>query len=440
MRFQIILAVGFIALASASPLVDKKQSQLRVVDIPADLFAEAAENVEVQKPEEVEADTAAAAAPVVPEEKVSPTEVVKEEKKEEEVDSTLDLSDKKNDANETEEIDRPAIFGFRLPTIVILRRPAVFDDPFSFFPFGISSFNRRPAFGPPPSLAGPNNRDDEVRPTNADASPSEQRPISIGGSGSGAGISHVMHNMRQQMDSLFSSLFAPNPGFFNPNRQFFPRPFFPSIATDSSEDSKEFLDVEKFPDNYKNSTSETKVVDGQVIQVNKTVHKISGNNSNGFFQFSVIKIRPSEDTPVAEDNQKPEATVLEEKKPETAEAEVTTIKAQQESEMNNPSLNEVDQDEKLDMGNTKYETDPGLLEEPSSGAPISLPLTQEIIYDFVPLQLQSMPLIQSTNGDEGKDRPHDLSSDLRVNNLMANNENGRLRSLVDPDEIEIIEV
>lgn len=90
------------------------------------------------------------------------------------------------------------------------------------------------------------------------------------------------------MDSLFSSLFAPNPGFFNanPNRQFFPRPFFPSVPSDvSSEDDS--VDFDKLPDNYKNSTSETKVVDGQVIQVNKTVHKIGGNNSNGFFQFSV---------------------------------------------------------------------------------------------------------------------------------------------------------
>ncbi|ODM91163.1 Icarapin-like [Orchesella cincta] len=251
-----------------------------------------------------------------------------------------------------------------------------------------------------------------------------------------------MHNMRQQMDSLFSSLFAPNPGFFNPNRQFFPRPFFPSVPADSSgEDTKEFLDFGKLPPNYKNSTSETKVVDGKVIEVNKTVHKISGDNSNGFFQFSVIKIRPSEDTPAAEeDKQQPEATVIEEKKPDEApEAEVTTIKAQQESEMNNPSLNEVDQDEK--MSNTKYETDPGLLEEePSKDAPVSLPLTQEVIYDFVPLQLQSMPLIQASKGDDGKNKPHDLSTDLRINNLMANNENGRLRTLVDPDEIEIIEV
>lgn len=89
------------------------------------------------------------------------------------------------------------------------------------------------------------------------------------------------------MDSLFSSLFAPNPGFF-PNRQFFPRPFFPSAPTDSSAE-EDGLDFGQLPNNYKNSTSETKVVDGQVIQVNKTVHKISGNNSNGFFQFSVRK-------------------------------------------------------------------------------------------------------------------------------------------------------
>lgn len=95
----------------------------------------------------------------------------------------------------------------------------------------------------------------------------------------------IMHGVRQQMDSLFSTLFAPNQGFF-PNRQFFPRPFFPSGPVDSSS-SEDEIDFDKLPNNYKNSTSETKVVDGQVVEVNRTVHKISGNNSNGFFQFSV---------------------------------------------------------------------------------------------------------------------------------------------------------
>lgn len=88
------------------------------------------------------------------------------------------------------------------------------------------------------------------------------------------------------------------------------------------------------------------------------------------------------------------------------------------------------------MTNTKYETDPGLLEE--SSAPVPMPLTQEVIYDFVPLK--SMPLIEATKGSNGKSKPLDLSSDLRVNNLMANDETGRLRSLVDPEEIEVIEV
>lgn len=85
--------------------------------------------------------------------------------------------------------------------------------------------------------------------------------------------------------------------------------------------------------------------------------------------------------------------------------------------------------------NTKYETDAGLLEEPSG--PVALPLTEEIIYDFVPLK--SMPIIEA-KGNNGKSTPKDLSSDLRVNNLMANADSGRLRSLVDPDEVEVIEV
>lgn len=86
---------------------------------------------------------------------------------------------------------------------------------------------------------------------------------------------------------------------------------------------------------------------------------------------------------------------------------------------------------------TKYETDVGLLQP--SNVPVSLPLTREIVYDFVPLK--SMPLnIDTAKTLDGKTKPHDLSSDLKVNNLMAKSENERLRSLVDPDEIEIIEV
>lgn len=442
MRFQIIFVLGFIALASASPLVDKKHaSSLKVIDIPADLFADASDNVEdVKKPEE-EADAAAAAVPAseveaekdsagkIPEEIPSLVEVVEpkgDEKKE------GNIADK----NEGEETDRPAIFGFRLPTIVILRRPAIFDDPFSFFPFSI---NRRPAFGGP--LPPPDNRDVDVegpRPAiSADASPSEDRPVSIGNN---AGIADIMHGVRQQMDSLFSSLFAPNPGYF-PNRQFFPRPFFPSVPSDSSAE-EDALDFDKLPNNYKNSTSETKVVDGQVIQVNKTVHKISGNNSNGFFQFSVIKVRPSE-SPVLEEKPVEAADSIPPAAIETSDAKresESTTKAQQEIEMNNPSLNEViDKEEKEAMvANTKYETDAGLLEEPN--VPVALPLTEEVIYDFVPLK--SMPIIEakSTKGSIGKSTPHDLSSDLRVNNLMATADNGRLRALVDPDEIEVIEV
>ncbi len=200
-----------------------------------------------------------------------------------------------------------------------------------------------------------------------------------------------MHGVRQQMDSLFSSLFAPNPGFF-PNRQFFPRPFFPSVPTDSSAEQEDGLDFDQLPNNYKNSTSETKVVDGQVIQVNKTVHKISGDNSNGFFQFSVsngliascthdsciilfndwkysvrpqvIKIRPS-DSPLTEEKPQEAANNVPPAAIETTEdkhRESTTVKAQQEADLNNPSLNEViDQEEKVSTVKPGAGVDDGLL-------------------------------------------------------------------------------
>jgi len=58
------------------------------------------------------------------------------------------------------------------------------------------------------------------------------------------------------------------------------------------------------------------------------------------------------------------------------------------------------------------------------------PLVQEEEVRIVPIK--AAKLIQVRNPD--------LASDIRINNLMANSEQGRLRALVVPDEVEIFDV
>jgi len=57
------------------------------------------------------------------------------------------------------------------------------------------------------------------------------------------------------------------------------------------------------------------------------------------------------------------------------------------------------------------------------------------IVPFMPAKL-----IKAPNGLSTK-KASDLSSDIRVNNMMAENMgNGKLRSLYDPDEVEVFDV
>lgn len=157
---------------------------MKVVDIPADLLADASEPVaDVQKPEGNPA--AEAAAPVeekkVPE--VPAPEVVTTNSGEnvEQVAPAIPADvEKIESSGEKEDGERPNFFGFRIPTVVILRRP-VFDDPFSFFPF--SAFNRRPAVDGPPRRV--ETRDGMVPPPSAVAAPTESRPVNVGGGGAG---------------------------------------------------------------------------------------------------------------------------------------------------------------------------------------------------------------------------------------------------------------
>lgn len=163
------------------------------------MFAEASENEEnVAKPEEPVVTDKATEVQASETEKDSTVKVAEEAPKP--VDA-VELSEgekkegDKTDKNDAEDIDRPGFFGFRLPTIVILRRPAIFDDPFSFFPFSIPSVNRRPGFGEP--LPPQNSRDGEEEPlpisSSAAASPSEQRPVSVGGNNAGIGGKKTKH-------------------------------------------------------------------------------------------------------------------------------------------------------------------------------------------------------------------------------------------------------
>jgi len=110
-------------------------------------------------------------------------------------------------------------------------------------------------------------------------------------------ISHMeqmMKRMQQQMSSLWGS-FA-NPSFHRrPLRPIFPSLSFESVEDIGSNENETIVNIDNLPPNYSNSTSETKVVDGHVVQVNKTIHKISsGNNTSGFFHFEVINVRPTE--------------------------------------------------------------------------------------------------------------------------------------------------
>lgn len=170
--------------------VDKKQgSNLRVIDVPADLFADAAENIEeVRKPDDN--PTIVAAPADIPEIKVTPAEsevapasLAVDEKKEDDL-VPLDKDERKTDANDTEDVDRPSVFGFRLPTVIILRRPAVFDNPFSLFP-SFPSFHRRPFFGGVPDSVRDRDGESAEEPSrpviSADVAPSEQRPVSVDG-------------------------------------------------------------------------------------------------------------------------------------------------------------------------------------------------------------------------------------------------------------------
>jgi hypothetical protein len=250
------------------------------------------------------------------------------------------------------------------PTFVIIRTRPFFSSggfgqsPFFSSPFGSSGGS---LFGNSPfpfnNPMRPVNRDRE--PVSSSSSDSSEAVSPFDGPfnrPSHFNVDDLMTRLQQQMSSLWGTLLNPNnrPRPVAPFRPFNVRPFnpFDSSAEETgtasnNTSSEEVFNIDKLPANYTNSTSETKVIDGNVVQVNRTIHKISsGNNTRGFFQFQVINVKP-QTTPTTE---KVEGTVdevpaatgdVEKEKPETVPSTPSApAPAAPEAD---PSLNEVDE-------------------------------------------------------------------------------------------------
>jgi len=249
---------------------------------------------------------------------------------------------------------------------LIIRRPPMFQDPFAGFqsPF-FGGFNRRPIFAPPPFVdsAEQTEKVKERETVGSESKVDGQKANET------VFVNNAVQRMHQQFSNLFANLFNPE-AFAMPQRpafpQFPPRPFFsrPSIFSPLPEESSEedTLNFDKLPANYKNSTSETKLIDGQLVTVNKTVHKISGNNSNGFFHFSVINVRPSPPKVPEVEAVKPIAPESSESVPQTVVAtpEIKTEPVATVAEMD-PAMNEVDRADHVSPSTSAKGVDAGLL-------------------------------------------------------------------------------
>jgi len=245
------------------------------------------------------------------------------------------------------------------PTFVIIRTRPFFSSSFGQSPFFSSPFGSGGSlFGNSPfsfnNPMRPANRDRE--PATSSSSDSSEAVAPFEGPFSRPSyfnVDDLMTRLQQQMSSLWGTLLNPNnrPRPISPFRPF-ARPFnpFDTSAEETSSNntsSEEVFNIGKLPANYTNSTSETKVIDGNVVQVNRTIHKISsGNNTRGFFQFQVINVKP-QTTPTTEKagetiDEVPAATGdAEKEKPETVPS--TPSQPAPAAPEADPSLNEVDE-------------------------------------------------------------------------------------------------
>jgi hypothetical protein len=322
-----------VAVVNAIPMARDRPF---VVDIPAGVFEADAD------------DTQKSDVPKIEELPVAPKDVIELPKEDVIIPKETEANDdvipppkvQESDAS-VEEVGVPNrdpvsnIFGFRFPTVFVIRRPIIRDPFIQSFP-SFSQFSPFGGFDEPPQQRRPQV---QVQPS----SPNRYNMMNH--------MEDVMKRLQQQMSSLWGNL--NNPSYVRPFR-----PVFPSI--DSSEENteeKSVLNIGNLPANYSNSTSETKVIDGQVVQVNKTIHKISsGNNTSGFFHFQVINVRPSvppkkpsvEMQPPSVDATEPDPVV--EKVTEKVEVIPTTEKSEPLKPQEDPSLNEVFEDEKKVSG------------------------------------------------------------------------------------------
>jgi len=213
--------------------------------------------------------------------------------------------DKINPIKEETEVITDEGYGNRRPTILIIqqRRPMFpfFTNPFNTRVTGFPTIHRPSFFSP-----GSEEVDDEVDkivPSNK------------------FDMDSVMTRLHSQMSSLWDTLLAPPrrppvnkdsseeqdkpprpsfltpvfPSFNFPQFQFPRYPSFPSIFNGEKEDNGTSFDSFLPEDLTNSTTSETKIVDGHVVTVNKTVNTIRGsdNKPTGFFQFQVINVRPT---------------------------------------------------------------------------------------------------------------------------------------------------
>lgn len=123
----------------------------------------------------------------------------------------------------------------------------------------------------------------------------------------------------------------------------------------------------EYPDNYKNSTSKTEVINGTKMIVNETIHKGGDENSQHFVHFKVIHLVP-EDTDVTEGDV--EKVDVKTEKPEQSETEAEEL-AQILPEANKDGLNPADFGYKV--GDNEVDKDVEVVNLPSDSNKAELP-------------------------------------------------------------------
>jgi hypothetical protein len=87
-----------------------------------------------------------------------------------------------------------------------------------------------------------------------------------------------------------------------------------------------FRNPAEFPNDYKNSTSKTEVINGTRVMINETVHKGGDENSSHFVHFKVIHMLPEDGEKQAEDAAQPEDSENKPASTDAAEApEITKV-------------------------------------------------------------------------------------------------------------------